>query len=387
MDLSPEELAWLTGPDAAAALRWLQQEDIASLGAAQRLRREYSADRARLLLTQAELRQRAQVKFRLASSMFFTPLGLEQATDEVVAEYKSQRYPTGVVVDLCCGIGGDAMALALHSDVLAVDLSPVCTRFAAINGQVAGRRVEAECRDAAHMDVSCAAAWHIDPDRRAQGRRTSRVLHSSPTVEAIDGLLRQCQNAAIKLAPAAVAPPQWSDGEREWISRDGECKQQVAWLGNLAWHAGRRSATILRGVGRRTVVASENPSLPPAAAIGRYLYEPDAAVLSARLVSTLTMAHGLECVDASSNYLTGDVVAADLALSSFLVLDVLPLDRRQLRPWLRQRKVGRLEIKKRGIELDVEQLRRELPCSGDEEATLIATKFQRRHVAVMCRRP
>ena len=40
--------------------------------------------------------------------MFFTSVGLEQATDFVTATYKAQRFSIGGrYVDLCCGLGGD----------------------------------------------------------------------------------------------------------------------------------------------------------------------------------------------------------------------------------------------------------------------------------------
>ena len=46
-------------------------------------------------------------------AQFFTPVGWEQATDELIAAYKASRFPAdGPVADLCCGIGGDLLVLA-----------------------------------------------------------------------------------------------------------------------------------------------------------------------------------------------------------------------------------------------------------------------------------
>src|SRR5947209_8078448 len=77
-------------------------------------RKDLSAERARLVLEQVALRRKGAGKFSLAGRMFFTSIGLEQATDEWVADYKAKRFAARsmMLADLCCGIGGDLLALA-----------------------------------------------------------------------------------------------------------------------------------------------------------------------------------------------------------------------------------------------------------------------------------
>ena len=71
--------------------------------------------------------------------MFFTRPGLEQASAEVIAGHRSARYAgAGLVADLCCGIGGDLVALAAGRDVLAVDRDPLHLRMAQANAEVYG---------------------------------------------------------------------------------------------------------------------------------------------------------------------------------------------------------------------------------------------------------
>ena len=57
-----------------------------------RLRGTLSPAQTHLLLEQVELRRRATAKFTHAARMFFTRIGLEQATDEWVARYKAARF-------------------------------------------------------------------------------------------------------------------------------------------------------------------------------------------------------------------------------------------------------------------------------------------------------
>ncbi len=116
--LQLDDCRWLVGPEAAPWLAEAEQllHDCSAAGvvrAAEKLRQTLSADRTHLVLEQVELRRRAKEKFPLAASMFFTPVGLEQATDAWIAHYKAGRFPPSApVADLCCGIGGDLMALA-----------------------------------------------------------------------------------------------------------------------------------------------------------------------------------------------------------------------------------------------------------------------------------
>ena len=57
-----------------------------------------------------------------------------------------------------------------------------------------------------------------------------------------------------------------------------------------------------------------------------------------------------------------------------------------LKDWLDARRIGRLEIKKRGVDLDPEQLRRQLRVAGDNAATLIVTQVNGRRMVIAARR-
>ncbi|MEX2114022.1 MAG: class I SAM-dependent methyltransferase [Pirellulales bacterium] len=355
------------------------------------LRRELSAERTHLIVEQVELRRRARVKFSTAERMFFTRRALEQATDEVTAAYKALRYDRPApVFDLCCGIGGDLLALAEHHAATGVDRDPVMAILAeenarAVRGAEAPQPAVCAC-DVFDVDVASCAAWHIDPDRRPLGRRTTRVELHEPGIDTIERLLARNANAAIKLAPAAEVPDAWlPDAELEWISRDGECRQLVAWLGTLALRPAERRATMLgdSATPLRTIAGRPGEEPPPVGRLARYVFEPDAAVLAAGLGTNLAGEHDLSRLSSGIAYWTGDAPLADNALECFEVDEVLALDIKRLRALLRKRGVGRLEIKKRGVDIQPEALRRELRLEGDAAATLIVTRIARRVTAIL----
>lgn len=417
-----DDYRWLIG---AEGRRWLAEAEQDGGELAQqtrRLRNSLSAVECHLVLEQVALRRRASRKFSAAGRMFFTPRGLEQTSDELTAAYKASRFPPGALVaDLCCGIGGDLLALAARGPVLGVERDPTIALLAEANlaelrrGASGQQSSEVLHCDLAQAPLAGVAAWHIDPDRRPQGRRTTRVELHEPGVPAIESLLAAKPSGAVKLAPAADLPPGWSDSaELEWISRGGECKQLVAWFGALAAAPGLRRASVLTNPqasgGRqppgeshasqcdlptqhaplacavRTLVGQPSQPIPVARRMARYLAEPDAVVLAADLTGVLAAEHELAAIAAGSVYLTGDRAAPDAALAWFEIAEVLPFDVKRLKALLLARRCGRLEIKKRGVPHDPETVRRQLRVPGENSATLFITRQGAAVVAIVARR-
>lgn len=246
--------------------------------------------------------------------------------------------------------------------------------LARANCRVLGVPVTIHARRVVDDDVRNCDVWHVDPDRRPGGRRGVRLEHHEPDLEALEAWLRIQPNSAIKLAPAAVIPQAWqAEAELEWISRARECRQLVAWRGALAQAAGRRRATLVGddGASIGTIQGDADIPCPCAKSFGRYVLEPDAAVIAARLTGSLANEHNLAAISPGVAYLTGDNSPADALLTAFEVEDVMPLDLKNLRRHFQARGIGLLEVKKRGVNVDPALLQRKLRGPGDERRTLL----------------
>jgi hypothetical protein len=400
MPANLDDYRWLIGDEAGKWLVELASATGSLLQQTSRLRKHFSPERAHLLLEQVELRRRAVKKFSAADRMFFTQVGLEQATDEVVATYKNVRFPLDQLrADLCCGIGGDLLALAESRAAVGIERDPSIALLAEANCRCAAALYPATAQvrvaDATTIDLTEFAAWHIDPDRRPEGRRTTKLELHEPDLATLEEMLSRQSHAAIKLAPAAECPPRWqAEAEHEWISRDGECRQLVVWFGNLARHPGQRSATVLpvrldRGEfcsSIRTVTGNGDEDMPFAPTWGRYLFEPDAAVLAAGLVSSLAQQLELGTLAPGMVYLTGDQPLTDAAVAGFEIEAVLPYRVENIKSLLQARGIGQLEIKKRGVDCDIERLRQQLRVTGHNRGTLIVTRVGDHAQAILAKR-
>lgn len=360
------------------------------------LRKELSAERVHLVIEQTDLRRRAKDKFHRADVMFFTRKGLEQATDEQIAAYKAERYNArGVIVDVCCGIGGDLISLGQLRDeykpvtVYGVDADPIIAHIARHNVSLASAcRVQVLTNVAEDILPHLLTAWHVDPDRRATGRRSTSLEVFSPAVKTLEEWAFSNIFGGVKLAPATEIPHEWEAGaEREWIGSRGECRQQMIWFPGLAREVGKRTATIVdEGTPARSVVENVDARSVETNAPLRFVYEAHAAVLAAHLSDSLAAEYRLSALTSDGGYLTGDVPIADAALSGFEVLDTLPFDIKQLKAYFRARNVGRLEIKKRGLDTTPERVRGQLSLKGDESATLMLARVGEKAVALVVRR-
>src|SRR5580693_2239546 len=140
------------------------------LALAVRLRREYPADLVAAATAQHELRLAARAKFSRAMQMLFTRAGYEQSSSEPIARYRAERFGGARrVADLCCGIGGDLLALASGREALAVDRDDVHARLALHNADVYGKaaNVRAVVADVRDIRLGGLDAVFIDPARRS----------------------------------------------------------------------------------------------------------------------------------------------------------------------------------------------------------------------------
>jgi SAM-dependent methyltransferase len=354
-----------------------------SLRAQSALRRTASAEQVAVALTQVELRGRAVAKFgELAGRMYFTHEGLEQATRLPVAAHRAARVraaSASTLVDLGCGIGGDLVAFAQAGATCAgVDLDPVRVEVARANLAALGLGGAVSVADATTIDTTPFDVAYADPARRTAKGRTFDVDNWTPPWSFVESLLTR--DSCVKLAPGLPHELVPDDVEAEWVSDHREVKEAVLWSGRLA--TTRRRATVIGDGGLATLTDEDDPGAPTGPVAG-FLYEPDGAVIRAGLVTAVAAGVGGALLDEHIAYVTSDDSFRTPFARGYRVLEEVPFREKPLRAALRDRRIGRLTIKKRGVSVVPDELRKRLALRGDEESTLVLTRVDGKGTALL----
>jgi SAM-dependent methyltransferase len=341
------------------------------------------------VLSQSRLRAKARSKFGpFADRMLFTEAGLEQATRlQVAAQHAGRFQRAGVswVADLGCGIGADALAIAaLDIEVTGVERDEVTAAIASFNlAPWSNARIENE--DVTEFDLSGVDGVYLDPARRNASRRLSNPADWSPSLDFAFGLAQRFPTG-IKLAPGIDRDLLPENAEAQWVSAGREVVEVGLWFGALARPGISRAALIVSDEGTSELTAEADSEDAEVGLLGEYLYEPDGAVIRARLIGDLVRSVGGRMLDRSIAYFTADEAIATPFAAGFRVLETFPFDEKILKRELSARKIGTLEIKKRGMDVDPAQLRTKLSLKGSGSATLILTRAGGKRVALLAER-
>lgn len=338
---------------------------------------EPDAERATAALAQALLRRRARTKFGDdADRMYFTADALEQATHPRVAEHRAARLAlavgTGSLLDLGCGLGSDLIAAARAGMIAAgVDSDPVRVALATANLAALGLPGAVLEAEATEVDRAGFDAAFVDPARRSARGREFGVDGWSPPWPFVLEVLRR--RATAKVAPG-IPHHLVPDGcEAEWVSLGGELKEAALWSPALS--SCDRRATVIGTGGLATLTEEDLRTEPAVRSMGPFLYEPDPAVIRAGLVGAVALGVHGGLLDPHLAYVSSDEAFRTPFARGYRVLEPVPHRERQLRQALRDRGIGRLTIKKRGVDVSPDELRKRLALRGDDESTLVMARI------------
>lgn len=362
------------------------------LALAAHLRQHLPPSQVHALLETTHLRQLAAAKFSRPERFFFSAAGLAMCSAEGVAAYRAQRYRQAgchTILDLGCGVGGDALALAQTAAVIGVELDPLTLALAEANLAAAGLadRFIPWLGDLQQLTPRPADALFFDPARRdAYGRRLHSVHAYRPPLSALERWRSLTPAAGAKISPAVDAAELPSEAEVEFISVQGELREAALWWGDLRSPARRRATLLDHPIHPQTIhsLTDASPAPPPPLTPPRtYLLELDSAILRAGLVAHLAAQVGATQLDPTIAYLTSDALPTTPWGRVYVLEAWFPFHLKRLRAYLREHGVGRVVIKKRGSPLDVTTLTRQLRLTGPAERTLFLTRCQGQPVVLL----
>jgi len=389
MALTLAQLEFLAGPGGVAALSIELPND--PLAAQKKLRKSYSYDEACAIGHMRELRQRAVAvaKFsrELAGEMLLSDELLQQCSSLRLANYVGRQIAAmaagrSEVLDLCCGLGGDAIGMAAAGlEVSGYDISPEAIVCSAHNARVAGvaERTKFATADVTQLDIPSDAIVHIDPDRRSGGRRVVGLSQLQPGETFLRSLTQNTAGGAMKLSAAMDFSEldDWSDIRLEYVSEDGVCKQLVVWWSPDGAETPARSATVVWGAIHDPQSESISADAPPApfGEVGPWLIEPGPEVIAAHAVDALAARDNLWRAYPGMLWLFGNKPVDSHLARSYEILQTVPGREREIRIALKKLDAGLVEIKSRGVSINTDALQRRLRGKGARPLVVLWTRM------------
>lgn len=392
----------LVSPACAALRERAAQTDPTDVSAVARLRKKHSAELVRTALHLAEARRKLERKwgvgsppwiegFPSAHELVADPEGAEMASGALASAHKAARIartnPGARVLDLCSGIGADAVAFVRAGlAVTAVDRDPLRCWMTSRNAGCDVRTQDAERALEDGASELGGAVFHLDPSRRDDQGRRIRYDLLLPGPEFIASLC-EGRTGAVKLPPG-IDPGEPPEGELEYISERGRMTQAVLWTGDLSEHT--VSATMLRPCADPVTIAGgpDGEHACPWADIeeAAWVHTADPCVERAGLLHELCALADLGLAHPGTGLLCASERADHPMLSAFRVRAVIPWRREKVRDWLRAHDGGLVEIKTRGKAADTDREQKALRGDGDTGYTVFVIRFGQAVRAIIAER-
>ena len=212
----------------------------------------------------------------------------------------------------------------------------------------------------------------LDPARRSGGRRRFDPRAYTPPLDEVFDAYRG-RAAAVKCAPGIDfrrgPPAGFRRRDRGDLGR-GSVREACLWSAGLAEPGVRRRASVLD---RDEVLTDTDPDDCPVRPPGRWIVDPDGAVVRAGLVRQYAARHGLWQLDPTSPTSAGTDCPPGCAASRCSTgcrCARRPCGRR----W-RRGDCGALEILVRGVDVDPDALRRRLRPAGHTALSVVITRL------------
>ncbi|MDT5009255.1 MAG: hypothetical protein QOH57_872 [Mycobacterium sp.] len=313
------------------------------------------------------LRRRAVAKLGDVGEWLFTDDALQQATAAPVAMHRARRLAGRTVHDVTCSIGTELAALRMTADPLGSDIDPV--RLAMARHNVA--EVPLVRADALHP-VSRGGVALADPARRSAGRRLVNPRDFTPPLDALIDVYRD-REYVVKCSPGIDYKRLAFEGEVEVTSLHGDVREACLWSPGLTDAGVRRRATMLGERGHAEQITDAEPDDCGVDGPGRWIVDPDGAVVRAGLVRHYAVRHGLWQLDPNIAYLSGNRLPP--STRGFEILGQIPFSERRLRQALAEMDCAAAEILVRGVDVDPAVLRPRLRLRGSRRLSVVITRI------------
>lgn len=344
-------------------------------------------------LQQIQGRQKAKEKlpemYGNPDIVFPPTVSMEQCSSEATARYKASLVHGDTFADLTGGFGVDTLALAgsFQQGYYVESSAELCQLFEHnIHALGIGNiliwqgTMEEVLPTLPEMDI-----LYLDPSRRdGHGQRVVALTDCTPNVpEHKDALLGKArQGVLVKLSPMLdiKAAMQQLPETREIhvLAVHGECKEVLFLLShdkaeNIEYHAVNIQGDFVQDF--QFSGQEEADAMPELAdGVGKYLLEPNAAVMKAGAFKCVATRYGLRKLHAHSHLYTCDEPVADFPGRVFTVEKVVPFSKKEVKRQLAG--IGKANVAVRNFPLTADALRQQLKLGDGGDVYLFGTTLR-----------
>ena len=351
------------------------------------------------ILEQVHLQIKGKLKFPRANLMKFSRDGLAQASSKYLAEYRTWKMKSKLKeinnsLDICCGIGGDTIAMALRWKVFAVDKDENVINIAKHNLKAYNleNNVEFIQGDVVKLvddvefikkikDVDCI---FFDPGRRSKEKRTVKIEEYQPPLSFVEQLQEISPNICVKISPGADLNRIKYDCDIEVVSYKGEVKEIMLWFGGFKIDSNKSQILATKLPEKITLVKAEQKLDVKSSNLKKYLYEPDPAFIKAYLIEDLANKFKLTLINDKIAYLTGDESIDTPLLKKYLVKKVSNIEYKEINYSLSKLNIGKVDFKSRGVNIDLRNIHKKIHGNGRDKGLVIFTKIDGKKQAIIC---
>ena len=336
-------------------------------------------------------------------NLLYTSLSLEQASGERTAAYKSglEGMAGKKMLDMTGGLGIDAVFFSSRfEEVVYVERDEVLAKIAAHNFREIGvdniTVVRGDSSSVLEAFPDDTFDWiYLDPARREKGTRSVALEEARPNVVALHNLLLQkakkfCVKASPALEISVLSERLPLLSEVIVLSVERECREILLICERERnAPAGVVKAACLRA-GTETVVSSGEGEVPRkiiTGDIGKYFYEPDPAIIKARLTEVLAMQQDLRFINSRVDYLTSERKIVSFPGRVFRVRTSMLYRPKTFRRFLKDSGITEAGIQRRDFPLSPDEIRRMYRLKESDRLFIFFSKdFKGRLLCLFCER-
>ena len=360
----------------------------------------------RFLLQQIEGRQRTKEKLPSFAQnpdwWYPVRLSCEQCSSEATARYKAEiikpflGQADATLIDLTAGYGVDTFFMSEHTQrAHYVERNAELCAIAQHNFALSRPHIQVHNTTAEEFLSSLPISnspypisntlIYLDPARRSQsGGKVFRIEDCEPNVIELLPILRKCASAIlIKFSPMLDISAAMQSLGSEWdihvIALHNEVKEVLFITGNSTIHAVNISHDQTT---RFTLTQAEEKATQNhiANTIGKYLYEPNAAIIKAGAFRLVGERYGIAKLDTNTHLYTSDILLPDFQGRVWKVIDTHLTKPSTLDPKLKY------SIISRNYPLSPEQIRKKYKLQDGNDYYLIGARHQGKPTLMLCLR-